>query len=122
MTPLRINITRDGRIHFIYTDTLQPLCALGTTAIRRASHVEPTTDGHWVADLSPSRGPVLGPFTTRAEALTAEIHWLLEHWIRPVSPAVQFLQREWSRMQSRTPRSTSRVVDTQRGTGRDVDL
>lgn len=83
MTPLHIKITRDGTLQFIYTDTLQPLCALGTVTIQRASHVEPTIDGQWLADLSPSQGPVLGPFPTRTAALIAETHWLLTHWIRP---------------------------------------
>ena len=81
MTPSRIKITRDGHIQFIYTDTFQPLCALGSTTIRRASHVEPTADGQWSTDLTPSHGPTLGPFPTRAAALTAEIDWLLHNWM-----------------------------------------
>jgi len=82
MTPLRIKITRDGCINFIYADGLQPLCALGTTEIRRASHVEPTLDGQWTADLSPRNGPTLGPFPTRSAALIEETQWLLENWMR----------------------------------------
>ena len=81
MTPSRIKITRDGHIQFIYADTLQPLCALGSTTIRRASHVEPTPDGQWSADLTPSHGPTLGPFPTRAAALAAEIDWLIHNWM-----------------------------------------
>ena len=45
--------------------------------IRRASHVEPTADGQWTADLSPiDGGPLLGPFPMRAEALAAEAEWI----------------------------------------------
>jgi len=32
----------------------------------------------WWADMSPVDGPVLGPFTTRDDALKAETEWLLE--------------------------------------------
>ncbi len=86
MTPSRIKITRDGRIQFLYTDALQPLCTIGSAIIRRASHVDPTPDGQWIADLSPSHGPTLGPFPTRSAALTAEINWLLVHWMGLRSP------------------------------------
>jgi hypothetical protein len=82
MAALRIKITPDGRVQFIYADTLQPLCALGTTEIRRASHVEPVHGSGWTADMAPSHGPTLGPFPTRADALTAETQWLLDHWLR----------------------------------------
>ncbi len=33
----------------------------------------------WWADLSPSKGPVLGPFDTRQAALDAEVAWLRVH-------------------------------------------
>jgi hypothetical protein len=79
---------------------------LGATETRRASHVEPTSEisleainwmianGHesaflmtevsrdqlpadkWWADMLPVRGPVLGPFDTREEALREEVVWL----------------------------------------------
>jgi hypothetical protein len=57
------------------------LAAMGRATIRRASHVEPTSDGTWTADLSPVGGPVLGPFTKRSGALAAEADWLAEHWL-----------------------------------------
>ena len=57
--------------------------SLGTVNIRRASHVEPTTEGRWTADLSPVGGPMLGPFALRSEALDAEQQWLLHHWLTP---------------------------------------
>ena len=61
----------------VYDDALRGLLALGPAAIRRASHVEPTPDGRWTADLGPMEGPVLGPFETRAAALDAERAWLV---------------------------------------------
>ncbi len=49
---------------------------IGTCSIARASNVEPHPEGGWTADLSPSGGPVFGPFPLRSEALTAEADWL----------------------------------------------
>lgn len=48
----------------------------GDPQVRRASHVEPTDDGRWTADLRPSGGPVIGPFEKRSEALDEERRWL----------------------------------------------
>ncbi len=76
---MNINITADGELRFIYSDDLQPLLELGTPQVRRASHVEPTDDGQWTADMSPVSGPMLGPFTLRCEALAAETTWLGKH-------------------------------------------
>jgi hypothetical protein len=78
-------IRPDGAVRFVYDDALRGLLALGRTAIRRASHVEPTPDGQWTADLGPMAGPVLGPFETRAAALGAERAWLEHHlaWGHP---------------------------------------
>ena len=59
----------------IYSDQLD-YGEFGKPRIFRASHVEPTNDGRWTADLSPVDGPVLGPFDKRSEALDAEIEWL----------------------------------------------
>lgn len=52
------------------------LSALGKLTIHRASHVEPDARGQWWADLAPSGGPRLGPFSTRSAALRAETAWL----------------------------------------------
>ncbi|MBU6435508.1 MAG: hypothetical protein KGS09_20215 [Nitrospirae bacterium] len=82
MTPFSIRISPAGTIEFIYHDALRPLLAAGNAHIWRASHVEPTADGQWTADLTPVQGPILGPYLTRAEALTAETDWLTEHWLR----------------------------------------
>lgn len=76
---ISVKIDTKGNTIFVYTDHLEELSKLGTTS--RASHVEPTSNGMWTADLSPVNGPTLGPFTTRAEALSAEITWLKEHII-----------------------------------------
>lgn len=69
-----------GTARCVYDETL-PLASLGKIAIQRASHVEPTVDGRWTADLSPVDGPVLGPFACRSRALEAEIDWLERHWL-----------------------------------------
>ena len=75
---MNINITVTGELQFIYTDDLQLLLELGTPHVRRASHVEPTENGQWTANMSPVCGPVLGPFTLRSEALAVEANWLSE--------------------------------------------
>jgi hypothetical protein len=77
---MELLITNIGELRCVYSETL-PLTAFGTLTIARASHVEPTTNGMWTADLSPVDGPTLGPFKTRSEALTAEDHWLSLHWL-----------------------------------------
>jgi hypothetical protein len=84
-----IIVAVDGTARFVYDETLD-LTTLGSLDIRRASHVEPTDDGRWTADLSPVDGPSLGPFTTRSEALLAEQAWLAAHWLTtgvPMTPA-----------------------------------
>ena len=78
---MRLYVNPDGRCQAIYDETLD-LRQLGQTTISRASHVEPTTDGNWTADLSPVNGPLLGPFTTRSQALDAELAWLREWLIK----------------------------------------
>mgnify|MGYP007059525444 FL=1 len=77
---MQIVIEKDGSCRCLYGEVLD-LHALGRLCIRRGSHVEPTDDGEWVADLSPVDGPQLGPFLTRSLALDAERAWLTEHWL-----------------------------------------
>lgn len=77
---MQLVIAPDGVISCIY-DELVDLRRLGVLDIRRASHVEPDTEGKWTADLYPVDGPVLGPFDQRSEALDAEHRWLREHWL-----------------------------------------
>jgi hypothetical protein len=52
----------------VYDESLN-LHALGLPQISRGSHVKPTPDGQWTADLSPVSGPILGPFPIRSLAL-----------------------------------------------------
>ena len=73
-----VTIHPDGRVTFIWSDHLAPLRAIGATTIRRVSHVEPTDDGRWTADMAPVHGPILGPFELRQQALDAEVRWLRE--------------------------------------------
>ena len=74
-------VVAGGDVLFIHDDDLaQEFAALGPMTTRRASHVEPTADGGWSADMEPvSHGTILGPYRTRREALEAEIEWLVEH-------------------------------------------
>jgi hypothetical protein len=71
-----------GGVRCLYAEAID-LAALGQLTIRRGSHVEPTPDGQWIADLSPVAGPVLGSFVSRSQALAAEVAWLEAHWLVP---------------------------------------
>ena len=82
---MQLIIALDGNLRCVYDEAMD-LAALGTLRIARASHVEPTDDGRWRADLSPVSGPVLGPFDLRSNALTAERAWLEEHWLPGTQP------------------------------------
>ena len=84
MQTLEIMILADGEVRMIYNESIDLRC-LGETKIRRGSHVEPTADGRWTADLSPVGGPQLGPFDHRSAAIAAEIAWLAEHWLSRVA-------------------------------------
>ena len=79
-TVTKVIIGKDGSLRFIYTDRLACLLGAGKAEIKRASHVEPVSDG-WEADMAPVGGPKLGPFPLKDEALTAEVAWLLKHGI-----------------------------------------
>jgi hypothetical protein len=68
-------------------DEAVDLESLGKLSIRRASRVEPDTNGCWWADLSPVGGPQLGPYCWRSQALEAERTWLEQHWL--VLPAAE---------------------------------
>jgi len=79
---LTVTFEADGSARFLYDDDLAAVAAMvGGLTVRRASHVEPTADGRWTADMAPVLGPVLGPYDTRKEALDAERQWLIEHGI-----------------------------------------
>ena len=77
---LELIIGPEGRVRCLYDESID-LMALGRLTITRGSHVEPTADGGWTADLSPVGGPELGPFAARSQALAAEREWLLAHWL-----------------------------------------
>ncbi len=70
----------DGTVRAIYAEEID-LGLLGSPSITRASHVEPDEQGCWSADLSPVKGPVLGPFDHRSDALQAEQSWLEANWL-----------------------------------------
>jgi hypothetical protein len=77
---MQIMIEASGNCRCIYSEAID-IRQIGEARIRRGSHVEPTDDGRWTADLSPVNGPVLGPFSTRSAALAAEVAWLEQHWL-----------------------------------------
>jgi len=77
---MELLIHSSGKIRCLYGEEID-LAALGRLRIERGSHVEPTWDGRWTADLGPVGGPVLGPYEVRSEALAAEQEWLLAHWL-----------------------------------------
>jgi hypothetical protein len=77
---MQILIEPGGTVRCLYGEAIE-LATLGPLQIRRASLVEPTLSGQWLADLSPISGPVLGPFGCRSEALAAEEAWITEHWL-----------------------------------------
>ena len=77
---MQLVVQPGGTVHCLYGEELD-LPQLGTLLIARGSHVEPTAAGQWTADMSPVTGPVLGPFPSRSDALTAERQWLEAHWL-----------------------------------------
>jgi hypothetical protein len=77
---MQLVITPTGAIRCLYDETID-LPQFGQLTIARGSHVEPTPGGQWQADLAPVRGPVLGPFALRSEALAAEREWLEANWL-----------------------------------------
>ncbi len=81
---VQLLIEPNGNCRCVYSEAMD-IQEIGKASIRRGSHVEPTADGQWTADLSPVAGPVLGPFPNRSEALDAEVAWLLENWLTPAA-------------------------------------
>ena len=77
---LEIVVTTSGQARMVFDDRVDAR-KLGPITIERGSHVEPTSDGRWTADLSPVDGPILGPFDKRREALDAEVTWLQSNWL-----------------------------------------
>lgn len=100
MATITLVIGKNGSVRGIHDDhghTEKFISAIGTPVIRRASHVDvladlsdaarywmsqhsvPAYPKMWYADMSPSSGPVIGPFYTRSEALAGELDWLLKN-------------------------------------------
>ena len=79
---MQLVIEPGGAVRCVYSEDID-LTTLGSPTITRASYVEPDQHGRWRADLSPAKGPLLGPFSTRSEALAAERRWLETNWLRP---------------------------------------
>lgn len=75
---ITIQVCPEGDLIMIYQDPVKIFLDLGSTVIKRASHVEPggARGTSWTADMSPVGGPILGPLDTRQEALIAEVEWL----------------------------------------------
>ena len=77
---MQLIVESGGSIRCLYDEAID-LASFGQLSISRGSHVEPTPDGQWIADLSPVSGPLLGPFPLRTDALAAERHWLESNWL-----------------------------------------
>ena len=77
---MELVINSSGNIRCVYGEEVN-LSELGRLSIQRGSHVEPTADGQWTADMSPVQGPQLGPFDCRTQALEAEVAWLNQYWL-----------------------------------------
>jgi hypothetical protein len=82
---MQLVISPDGTARCVYDEAVD-LSSLGPLTISRGSHVEPTDDGQWTADLSPVGGPLIGPFAKRSDALTAERVWLENYWLGAACP------------------------------------
>ncbi len=80
MNVAEVIVSPVGTVRLIFNDQID-VRSLGNVAISRGSHVEPTKDARWTADLSPVDGPILGPFDKRSEALAAEVAWLQQNWL-----------------------------------------
>ena len=76
---MKILIDKHGNAHHIYNDDFK-LDKLKQYLICRASEVEPGQNG-WYVDMSKVKGPLLGPFKRRDEAIAAEIKWLEENYL-----------------------------------------
>lgn len=70
-----MSFNEDGTMQTIYNEEMD-IAEFGVPHITRASHVEPTEDGKWIADMSPIGGPILGPFDKRSIALEEEVKWI----------------------------------------------
>ena len=81
MTKMVIAIKPDGTMQFIYKDEMARIIKKGNAKIKRASYVEPK-ENKWTANLSPLKGPILGPFPLRKTALQEEEKWIQQNVLR----------------------------------------
>lgn len=92
--PTLVEINEQGVVSFVHSDALEPLRrALSGRPLsddtKRASHVEPHSDG-WNVDLSPVGGPgSLCTCDTRQEALDREVEWLNQNRDQVVASRVK---------------------------------
>ena len=77
---MQLVVTPSGTVRCLYTEVID-LMTLGRPEIRRASRVEPDSEGRWHADLRPVHGPVIGPLDCRSAAREAEQAWIEAHWL-----------------------------------------
>ncbi len=88
---IQIILESDGTMRFLYDynsiegQSFSDELIKDTEAhIERRSHVNPkvTENGvKWFVDLSPSKGPELGPFESRKIAIEEEIRWINNNWL-----------------------------------------
>ena len=76
---MQLFVKSDGTIRCLYDEQID-VGVIGRLRVERASHVEPDRLGRWWVDLTPVRGPHLGPFQKRSIALLAEKRWI-ESWL-----------------------------------------
>lgn len=77
---MQLIIETSGNVRSLYDEAID-VRTLGAADVTRASHVELADNNHWMADLSPVGGPMLGPFQLRSDALRAEQAWLESNWL-----------------------------------------
>jgi len=81
---MQLLILPSGQVRCVYAEAID-LAVFGRVTIRRGSRVEPDAQGQWWTDLGPVNGPVLGPFASRSQALTAEEQWLAAYWLPAIA-------------------------------------
>ena len=72
---MHLRIDPNGSVRCVYGEAID-LSLLGPLVIRRAGRVEPDRLGRWWVDLAPLKGPKVGPYRLRSEALAAEAAWV----------------------------------------------
>ena len=79
---MKIKISNNADISFLYNEKLNKLQEIGKTIIKRASNVEPNSSNQWIVDLNPlGINKKLGPYITRQEALNAEKHIIESNYL-----------------------------------------